>query len=208
MSRGGHRALGTEDGRRAVELARESVRTYVTHGRRYDPGSMRDAFYRRDGAMVRLETADGRGRFRGCASAPDRPVALEAESVQLGHAIVDAAVTAASDASRDEIRPAELSNLAVSVFTVQEAEACADPESELTVGVDGLAMAGRDTSAWLYPTVPQDQGWPVVECLDRTARKAGLPDGAWEAEAVTVYRLSGQVFEEQEPSGYVTEPLE
>lgn len=208
MSRGRHRALSTEDGRRAVELARESVRTYVTHGRRYDPGSMRDVFYRRDGAMVRLETADGRGRLRGCASAPERPVALEAAPTQLGHAIVDAAVTAASDASRDEIRPSELSNLSVSVFTVQEAAACADPEADLSVGEDGLAMAGRDTSAWMYPTVPEDQGWPVFECLDRTARKAGLPDGAWEADEVTVYRLAGQVFEEQDPSGYVDERLE
>ncbi len=208
MSRGQERALSDEDGRRAVELARESVRTYVTHGGRYNPGSMRDVFYRRDGAMVRLETADGRGRLRGCASSPERPVSLDGEPVQLGHAIVDAAVTAASDASRGEIRPSELSNLAVSVFTVQQAEACADPEADLTAGVDGLAMEGRDTQAWLYPTVPDTQDWPVLECLDRTARKAGLPDGAWEDDAVTVYRLSGQVFEEAEPGGYVSEPLE
>lgn len=208
MSRGRDRAMNAEDGRHAVALARDAVRTYVTHGRRFDPGSMRDIFYRRDGAMVRLETATGRGRLRGCASAPERPGALESEPLQLGQAIVEAAVTAASNASRDEVRPAELSNISVSLFTVQTVEKCSDPATEIRVGADGVAMAGRDTRAWMYPTVPEREDWPVFEYLDRTARKAGLPDGAWDMSDVTVYRLGGQVFEEEAPSGYVAEPLE
>jgi hypothetical protein len=208
MSQGRHEALSAEDGRRAVELARESVQSFVEHGRRQDPGSMRDAFYMRAGAVVRLETADRGGRLRGCASAPERPTTLAADSVQLGHAIVDAAVRAASDESRGEVRPAELSNLAVSVFTVQGIEECEDPESELRVGKDGVAMEGRESMAWLYPTVPDTQGWSAVECLDRTARKAGLPGDAWESPDVTVLRLAGQVFEQEAPGGHVREFLE
>lgn len=204
MSRG-RQALAADDGRRAVELARESVRKYVSHGRRTDPGSMRDAFYIRAGAMVRLETADGRGQLRGCASAHDRPGDLSNGSIQLGHAIVDAAVRAASGTSRGEVRPSELSNIRVSVFTVETVETCTDPETEVTVGEDGLAVQGPDTHAWMYPTVPVENDWSVFEYLDRTARKAGVPFSALENGDATVLRLSGQVFEEREPEGSVAE---
>lgn len=205
MSRGLPDGLTAEDGRRAVELARESVRKYVSHGRRTDPGSMREAFYLRAGAMVRLETADGRGQLRGCASAHDRPTELDNGSIQLGHAIVDAAVRAASDSSRGEVRPSELSNLRVSVFTVQEAEVCTDPANEIEVGVHGLAVEQNGTHAWMYPTVPIVHDWSAFEYLDRTARKAGVASGAWENGDATVLRLSGQVFEERKPEGSVAE---
>ncbi|MEF8856940.1 MAG: AMMECR1 domain-containing protein, partial [Haloplanus sp.] len=84
--------LSYEDGARAVELAREAVEAYVLQGQREQPGSMRDAFYARTGAFVRITSTRGRGRLRGCAGA-------YRGSDQLGHAIVDAAITAASDDS-------------------------------------------------------------------------------------------------------------
>jgi hypothetical protein len=169
---------------------------------------MRDAFYQRAGAIVRLETADGRGRLRGCESAHDHPAELSDESLQLGHAVVDAAVRAASESSRDEVRPAELSNIRISVFAVQDAHPCTDPEADVSVGRDGLAIQGQGSHAWMYPTVPTAQDWSVFEYLDRTASKAGLSRDAWEDEDVTVLRLAGQVFEEREPEGSVTELLD
>lgn len=166
---------------------------------------MRDAFYIRAGAMVRLETADGRGQLRGCASAHDRPAELDNDSIQLGHAIVDAAVRAASDSSRGEVRPSELSNLRVSVFTVQEGEPSVDPTNDVVVGDHGLAIENGSSHAWMYPTVAMDHDWSVFEYLDRTARKAGLPNGGWENDDATVRRLVGQVFEERAPEGTVVE---
>ncbi|MFB6354245.1 MAG: AMMECR1 domain-containing protein, partial [Halobacteriales archaeon] len=59
--------LTFEDGARAVELARQAVRSYVLQGQREHPGRMREAFYARTGAIVRLESANGRGGLRGCA---------------------------------------------------------------------------------------------------------------------------------------------
>jgi len=62
MSQGQGVDLSYEDGARAVELARESVDSYVRHGQREQPGSMREAFYERTGAFVRLlESTRGRG---------------------------------------------------------------------------------------------------------------------------------------------------
>ena len=208
MSRGRGGGLTVDDGRRAVELAREAVRKYVSHGQRADPGSMRDAFYTRSGAVVRLETADGRKQLRGCEAEPDRPGILSDESVQLGHAIVDASVKAASDSSRGEVKPTELSNLCVSVFCIGEFEPTADPVSEIEVGTHGIAIEGRETASWMFPSVPVDQGWSTLEYLDRTATKAGLPRDAWEDEDVQVLKLDGQLFVEREPNGSVTERLD
>src|SRR6056297_2555163 len=101
--------LSYEDGTRAVELAREAVTSYVKNGQREQPGSMREAFYTRTGVFVRLSSTRGRGSLRGWAGAYEG-------SDQLGHAIVDWAISAASDAScGSEVKPAELSNLTVSV---------------------------------------------------------------------------------------------
>jgi Uncharacterized conserved protein len=83
--------LSYDDGARAVELARESVLSYVRHGQREQPGSMRDSFYNRTGALVRIKSTRGMGRLRGCAGA-------YRSTEQLGHAIVDAAIEAASRA--------------------------------------------------------------------------------------------------------------
>lgn len=207
MSRGRQQGLSTEDGRRAVELARESVRKFVDHGRRADPGSMREAFYLRGGSMVRLETADGRGQLRGCQSAHDRPSELRGEDRQLGHAVVDAAVRAASSASRREVDPVELPNLRISVFGVLDYAVCSDPASEVVVGEHGLAIESGEATAWMYPTMPMTHEWSVYEYLDRTASKAGLARDAWAEDSVTVYRLGGQVFEERDPAGSVTRLL-
>src|SRR6056297_458257 len=104
--------LSYDDGARAVELAREAVESFVRHGQRQQPGSMRESFYNRTGAFVRLESTRGRGRLRGCAGTYD-------SSEQLGHAIVDSAIRAASDDScSSEVEPPELPSLVVSVCIV------------------------------------------------------------------------------------------
>jgi len=113
--------LSYDDGARAVELAREAVESYVRHGQREHPGSMRDAFYARTGAFVRIRSTRGRGQLRGCAGA-------YRTDDQLGHAIVDAAIQAASgDSAGSEIGGKELSDLSISVCVVSNTLLTNDP---------------------------------------------------------------------------------
>jgi len=191
--------LSYEDGARAVELARESVEAYVLNGQREQPGSMREAFYNRTGALVRLESMQGRGRLRGCAGAYD-------SSDQLGHVIVDSAIQAASDSScNTEVEAAELPNLRVSVCVVSSLLLTDDPAEDLEIGRHGVAVDGRGMRGWMYPTIPVDHGWSRWDYLDRTCRKTGLPKGAWEDDDVMVTLFEGQVFREREPEGSVEE---
>ena len=192
-------SLSYEDGTRAVELAREAVEAYVVNGQREQPGSMREAFYSRTGVFVRLNSTRGRGSLRGCDGSYEG-------TDQLGHAIVDAAITAASSNScGSEVEAAELSNLVVSVCIVTGIEHVTDPLETLKIGRHGIAVEGHDRYGWMYPTVPVENNWSEFQYLDRTCQKAGLPPGAWEDDDVAVTLFSGQVFREREPEGSVEE---
>ncbi|MFC4246108.1 TIGR00296 family protein [Natribaculum luteum] len=189
--------LSYEDGARAVELAREAVESYVQNGQREHPGSMRDAFYARTGAFVRLESTCGRGSLRGCAGG-------YRSDEQLGHVIVDAAIEAASDSScGSEVTPSELPNLTVSVCAVKNVVLTDDPLADLELGVHGVAVDGGGKSGWLYPTVPVENDWSEREYLDRVCRKARLPPTAWQDDDVVVTLFEGQVFREREADGSI-----
>ncbi|MGM0592507.1 MAG: TIGR00296 family protein [Halobacteriota archaeon] len=191
--------LTYEDGARAVELARESVESYVLHGQREQPGSMRDAFYARTGAFVRLTSTRGRGRLRGCAGA-------YRGKNQLGHAIVDAAIQAASgDSCGSEIEPPELPNLNVSVCIVCNHILTSDPLSDLELGTHGVAIDNGNRHAWLYPTIPVENGWSKEEYLTRACRKAKLSPIAWQDDDTMITLFEGQVFRERPDGGSVEE---
>jgi len=188
--------LSYQDGARAVELAREAVEAYVLNGQREHPGSMRESFYQRTGAFVRLESG---GRLRGCAGTYET-------SQHLGRGIVDAAIEAASESScGSEVEAAELSGLTASVCIVSDITLTDDPHEDLEVGRHGAAVDGRGHHGWMYPTLPLDHGWGVYDYLDRTCRKAGLPRGAWEEEDVMVTLFEGNVFRERSPGGEIEE---
>ncbi|GAB6880022.1 TIGR00296 family protein [Halorubrum gandharaense] len=191
--------LSYEDGARAVELAREAVESFVLQGQREHPGSMRDAFYSRTGAFVRLQSTRGRGRLRGCAGAYKT-------SDQLGHAIVEAAIQAASDDScGSEVEPKELEHLTVSVCIVSNTVLTNDPLADLELGTHGVAVDAGNAHGWLYPTLPVENGWSAAEFLSRACRKAGLSPTAYEDEETMVTLIEGQVFRERPDGGAVEE---
>lgn len=197
MAEAQRRLLSYEDGARAVELAREAVEAYVRNGQREQPGSMRDAFYQRTGALVRLEATTG--RLRGCAGSYE-------SNEQLGHSIVEAAISAASeDSCGSEVEAAELTDIRVSACGVAELILTDDPVEDLSIGTHGVAIDGRGEHGWMYPTIPLDNGWSAFEYLDRTCRKAGLGKGAWMDDDVMVTLFRGQVFRERTPGGDVEE---
>jgi uncharacterized protein (TIGR00296 family) len=152
---------------------------------------MRDAFYARTGALVRLQSSRGRGRLRGCAGA-------YRGTDQLGHASVEAAIRAASgDSCGSEIEPAELPNIDVSVCVVTDYTLTDDPLADLEVGTHGVAIEAGADHVWLYPTIPVENGWSAEEFLTRACRKAKLAPTAWQDEGTMVSLFEGQVFRER-----------
>jgi hypothetical protein len=160
---------------------------------------MRDAFYARTGAFVRIQSTRGRGRLRGCAGA-------YRGNDQLGHAIVDAAITAASgDSCGSEVDPAELPNLKISVCVVCNTVLTDDPVEDLELGTHGVAVDAGSNHSWLYPTLPVENGWSAEEFLSRACRKAKLSPLAWQDEDTMITLFEGQVFRERPDGGSVEE---
>jgi uncharacterized protein (TIGR00296 family) len=191
--------LSYEDGLRAVELARESVAAFVCRGQREEPGSMRDAFYNRTGAFVRLKSTRGRGRLRGCAG-------TYGTDEQLGHAIVDAAIGAASsDSGGSEVEAGELDSLQVSVCIVEDVILTDDPVADIKLGRHGVAIDYENKHGWHYPTVPVENGWSAEQFLSRTCRKSGLSPMAWQDDDAVVTLIDGQVYRERPDGGSVQE---
>ena len=189
--------LSYDDGARAVELAREAVEAYVLQGQREQPGSMRDAFYARTGAFVRLESTRGRGSLRGCAGG-------YRGDEQLGHAIVDAAIEAASeDSCGSEIEPPELESLNISVCVVCNHVLTSDPLSDIEPGTHGIAIDADGQHAWMYPTLPVENGWNEEQFLTHACRKAGLSPLAWQDDDTMITLFEGQVFRERPGGGSV-----
>lgn len=187
------------DGARAVELSRSAVETFVENGAREQLGSMREAFYNRTGAFVRLESTHGRGRLRGCAGRYEW-------SDHLGEALVDAAIDAASENScGSAVDAAELDSLSVSVCIVGDVLLTDDPVADIDLGRHGVVVERDGAGEWLYPTVPVENGWSAEEYLDRACRKAGLAPTAWQDDEVTVTLFEGRVFRERSPGGAVEE---
>ena len=187
--------VGYEDGARAVELAREAVEGYVQRGQRTNPGSMREAFYQRTGAFVRLTTRRGRGRLRGCAG-------TYRTDDQLGLAIVEAAIGAAGQESGGSaVQRTELDDIRVSVCLVENVTLTDDPVADLELGRHAVAVDKGDQHGWLYPTVPVENDWGAEQFLSRACRKAGLSPTAWTDDDCVVTLVDGRVFRERDDEG-------
>ena len=187
--------IGYEDGARAVELAREAVEGYVRRGQRTNPGSMRDAFYQRTGAFVRLTTRRGRGRLRGCAG-------TYRTDDQLGLAIVEAAIGAAGEESGGSaVQRTELTDLRVSVCLVENVTLTDDPVADVELGSHAVAVDRGSNHGWIYPTVPVENDWSAERFFSRACRKAGLPPTAWADDDTVVSLIDGAVFRERDDDG-------
>jgi uncharacterized protein (TIGR00296 family) len=194
--------LSPEKGEKAVELARDSMRSYVADGKRERPGCMEDVFYERVGAAVRLDSTRGRRRVRGSGVAYRR-------DKHLSEAIVDAVIEASSECEgTSEVGRCELDSVAVTLCILSSVEEVGEDAADvLEVGEHGAIVEnGRDTG-WMLPTVPVERGWSAGEFLDRTCSKAGINEGCWrdDTSGSSVYLFEGQVFREQNPGGGVKE---
>lgn len=121
------------------------------------------------GAFVSLHEKDG--GLRGCVGYISSPwgivesVARAAEGATIG------------DPRFEPVRSDELAELVIEVSLLGTPFPIA-PE-DVIVGRHGLILEIGRAHGLLLPQVPVTWGWDRAEFLEQTARKAGLPPGAW-----------------------------
>jgi uncharacterized protein len=196
--------LSSEDGARAVRLARDALVAALgapADRRPVDGAELPPIFAEPRGVFVTLRRYPG-GDLRGCIGFP-LPL------YPLGRAVRDAAVAAATEDPRfPRVRAVELPShtVEVSVLTVPVPISASRTEEivpQVRVGRDGLIVDGYGTSGLLLPQVAPEQGWNAEELLEGACEKAGLPPRAWRDPRVKLRRFEAEVFAERRPGGEV-----
>lgn len=191
--------LSDEDGVVLVQAARKIVTEFVKNGTRLElGGDLISKFSFDAGVFVTLNTNDD---LRGCIGFP--------LPRNLAKALPEAAIAAASQDPRfSPVKPSELDMITfeVTVLTPPEEIKVDDPAqipSRIKVGRDGLMIKQGYYSGLLLPQVPIEYGWDVIEFLDHTCQKAGLPRGCWKERHAKVFSFEGIIFKEEQPNGKI-----
>ena len=176
--------------RALLALARRSIQTYISEGRRlraeidYEPVAPEHR-----GAFVTLHKAGG--ELRGCIGTilPVGP---------LHETVAQMAVAAAVEDPRFlPVTLPELANLIVEISALTVPEP-ADLE-HIEVGRHGLIVSRGPRKGLLLPQVAPEWGWDRLQFLDQTCRKAGLPAGAWREPGTRVEWFEAEVWGETHP---------
>ncbi len=174
--------ISDEDRTFLLTTARNAIRAGMEN-REYTP-SVPTTLDVTKGAFVTITIG---GQLRGCIGRlrSDDP---------LPKTIAVMAYAAAFDDPRfPSLSEAELNDIEVEISVLSPLSRVHD-FNEIQVGRDGLMVKLDWHSGLLLPQVATESGWGVVEFLEQTCLKAGLPKNSYRDKRAEVYRFSAEVF--------------
>ena len=183
-----------EQGKKLVELARNSIETVFTK-KNLELGNLKEEFSEKQGVFVTLNKD---GELRGCIGYPE-PI------YPLYKAVADAARAAAFNdprfppLSKDELKEIQIE---ISVLTVPQEIKAEKPEdymNEIIIGEDGLIIRCMYGAGLLLPQVATEYNWDVKTFLEHLCVKANLPPDEWRnTEENKIFKFQAQIFAEKE----------
>jgi AmmeMemoRadiSam system protein A len=136
------------------------------------------------GAFVSLHVD---GKLRGC-------IGQIRGRGPLPKVIAEMAVAAAFDDPRfDPVTIDELKDLEIEISVLSRLYRIRDI-SKIEVGRDGLMVKLDLHSGLLLPQVATEANWSVVQFLEQTCLKAGLPKNSYKDSQAEIYRFEAEVF--------------
>ena len=191
--------ISENDGKILVKMARTVVTKYLTNNTKILDHDFKEKFSFNAGVFVTINDKSG---LRGCIGFP---FAMK----KLSDALTDAAISASTEDPRfPSITQNELNNLVFEVTVLSDAEeiSTSSPEEiiqEVKIGRDGLMIEKDSQSGLLLPQVPVEYNWDVVDFLNHTCHKAGLPNGSWKDKDTKISKFQGIIFREILPNGEI-----
>jgi len=191
--------ISDSDGKILVKMARTVVTKYLTNNTKILDHDFKEKFSFNAGVFVTINDKSG---LRGCIG---YPLAVK----KLSDALTDAAISASTDDPRfPSIRQNELNDLVFEVTILSETEEISASLSdeiiqEIKIGRDGLIIEKNFQSGLLLPQVPVEYNWNVVDFLNHTCHKAGLPNGSWKDKDTKISKFQGIIFREILPNGEI-----
>ena len=191
--------ISDDDGTILVKMARTVVTKYLTNNTKILDHDFKEKFSFNAGVFVTINDKSG---LRGCIGFP---FAIK----KLSDALTDAAISASTEDPRfPSITQNELNNLVFEVTVLSDAEeiSTSSPEEiiqEVKIGREGLMIEKDSQSGLLLPQVPVEYNWDVVDFLNHTCHKAGLPNGSWKDKDTKISKFQGIIFREILPNGEI-----
>lgn len=175
-----------------LQMARDAITHYVTHGHTPQYQSDDPALLQLAGVFVTLRTKTKGGGdmpLRGCIGR------VEAERPLL-RIVPEMAVKAATNDPRfPPVTAVELPLLHIEISLLSPIEPLDDPET-VEVGKHGLLIEGHGRRGLLLPDVPLHHGWNRHDFLEGICQKAGLPPHFWRSPQATLYTFTTFSFED------------
>lgn len=179
--------LTNEQRIRLLNLARETLRRYLSRGQTARPAMDDPVLMEPRGVFVSLHAGES---LRGCIGTftPSDPLYL---------AVVDMAIAAAtSDVRFAPARPDELPRLQIELSVLSPLRRVQSVD-EIEVGTHGIFITRERQRGVLLPQVATQYGWDRDEFLEQTCRKAGLPADAWKDPQTVIEVFTAEVFSER-----------
>lgn len=181
--------LSAEQHKRLLQIARESLTSYVKDGKRTEFTDKDPGLNRSLGAFVTLHE---KGELRGC-------IGNMIGQGPLYRTVADMAIEAATNDPRfAAVSPAELDKIDIEISVLSPMKKVSGPEEIKIPGHGVLVRRGYRSGVYL-PQVATETGWNKEQFLTSLcAHKAGLAPDAWRDPATDMYVFSAEVFDERE----------
>ncbi|MDP3143728.1 MAG: AmmeMemoRadiSam system protein B [Candidatus Omnitrophota bacterium] len=186
--KGANNMLTTEQRKKLLEIARQSLETFVKTGKRLDFSTNDPVLKKVSGAFVTLKEHND---LRGC-------IGRIVGDLPLYQVIPQMAIEAGTGDPRfHPVKEADLKDLEYEISVLSPLEKITDI-NRIQVGTHGIIIRKGFNSGLLLPQVATEYGWDRITFLEQTCRKAGLPADAYKSGAeITIF--SAEVFSEKSP---------
>jgi AmmeMemoRadiSam system protein A len=180
--------LTKEQRKKLLGLARNSIETYLTTGRKLEVSETDPLLLQNMGAFVTLHKA---GELRGCIGniVGQQPLYLTVRDMAVEAATGDPRFPAVAAGEMEDIE------IEISALSPLEKVSSAD---KIELGRHGVIVRRGSRSGVYLPQVATETGWSKEEFLSSLcAHKAGLPADAWKDNSTELYIFSAEVFSEK-----------
>jgi len=181
------RMLNDAQRKRLLEIARESITSFVRDGKSKQFTEKDPLLNKPMGAFVTLREG---GELRGC-------IGNMAGSGPLYRTVADMAVEAATGDPRfQRLSPKELDRIVIEISALSPLKKVRGAQ-DINIPGDGVIVRSGFRNGVYLPQVATETGWNKEEFLTSLcANKAGLAPDAWKDPATELYTFTAEVFGE------------
>ncbi len=185
----GDAMLNATQRKRLLQIARESIASYVKDGKRKSFSESEPVLTQNTGAFVTLHE---KGELRGC-------IGNMVGGGPLYQTVADMAIEAGTGDPRfPGLSPADIDKIDIEISVLTPLKKV-DSYKDVRIPGDGVLIRSGFNSGVFLPQVADETGWNKEQFLTYLcAEKAGLPSNAWKDPKTEIYVFSAEVFGEKD----------